>query len=486
MRELKHLRSHGAQWLAPLTIALGLAGCRAGCAEAAPADPPARGTAPEAGTAAPGSVKAARPHNIIILSVDTLRADHMGAYGYTSPTTPHMDQLAAEGVLFERAFAARGHTWPSLTTMLTGLYPVRHGVRAPGELLAEGIPTMASLLAAAGYESAAFLANFCRVGQSVFKDGYCRVNDDEGVATKAITWLSQPRDKPFLLWVHLMKPHVHYRPAKRFDRFTDPGYAGPFDGSKSSVHRIYAQQLPLPPTDLDHILGLYDGDVLWADHYIGRLSRAIAARGLDQSSVIVLTSDHGEDLHQHFKFFEHGCSIYDSSLHVPLVLRLPGAASGGQRRGAPVGLVDLLPTLLELTGVQAPSGIDGVSFAPMLEREPEQERPAVLSEHYRELQEGLLLSARSARWRYIYNPSRARPYCLPATQHYAVGEEELYDHEVDPGEQHNVVSEHPAVARALREELLRRYPLDRQPRQAEKAADERTLETLRSLGYLGE
>ena len=441
--------------------------------------------------------------SIVLVSIDTLRADHVGSYGYPEPTTPNIDLIASEGVLFERAFAPRGHTWPSLTTLWTGRLPPRTGVRGPGDLPFPDVPWLVSSLESAGYTTAAFLANFCPLGCRIFADCACEAFGDEAATTGAIAWLESSPPGPFLLWLHLMTPHAPFEPGPGFDRFTDPAYRGEVSGSSDRLRRIYADQVELGPRDLDQLVGLYDGGVLEADAWVGRLHAALVRLGLLESSILVLTSDHGEDLYQHHRFVEHACSIYDSSLRVPLVLRLPGGRLAGSRRGAAVGLVDLVPTLLDLVGIDPPAGLDGRPFSELLTSEgltsEGSERPGVLGEHFRTKQAGRILTIRSEHWRLVHNPSRATPFCMPPTPHYTVAAEELYDHRADPREQDNVIAAHPDVADRLRAQLLSRYPAEPArdggrvgdsfedrvgDRSEDRFEDDETREALRALGYL--
>ena len=426
--------------------------------------------------------------NLVLLTIDTLRADHLPAYGYPRPTSPNIDRLARDGTTFENAFAARGHTWPSLTTLLTARYPRSTNVRGPKELLREGFPTTVELLESAGYQTRAFLTNFCEIGCGIFEN--CQCAGDEKTIADAIRWLQQREgEQPFFLWVHLLRPHLPYKPVARYDRFTNKNHAakhGKVDGSRPAINAIYQRQHELSSEDLAYLNGLYDGEILWADALLGRLLDALERRRLLDESLVVFSSDHGEDLYQHNKFFEHGCSIYDSSLQVPLIVRLPDGRRADTRTSDVVGLIDLMPTLLDLLGVPKLSSFEGESFAPLLLDGTAKSFQGVISEHYREQQGAELLSIRTQRWRYIYNPANAIPHCTPATNHYRIAEEELYDHENDRLETTNVVQSHRGVADQLKRELLERYPIQQQRSPALETDDPETLERLKALGYIAE
>jgi arylsulfatase A-like enzyme len=245
-------------------------------------------------------------------------------------------------------------------------------------------------------------------------------------------------------------------------------------------------QRQLTRQERDHLVGLYDGEVLWADSFVGDFYEAMERGGHLDRSILVFTSDHGEDLYDRHRHFGHGCSIYDSVLHVPLIFRLPGARLAGSRLDAVVGLVDLVPTILDVLGIEGQDGFDGESLFPLLFSDGEKDFPAVISEHYRRRQPGEVLSIRTKRWRYIYNANEVIPYCVPPTALYRIAKEELYDHQSDPLETRNVAESFPEVTRRLREELLTQYPPGEEKRPANMATDTETLERLRSLGYIAE
>jgi len=421
--------------------------------------------------------------NLILLSIDTLRADHLPAYGYARPTAPHLERLANEGVVFEKAFAPRGHTWPSLTTLFTSQYPRSTNVRGPTQLLARSFPTAVDALEASGYRTVAFVANYCTPARTIFQEMQCGF--DEKVVVSAVQWLEQHSgQQPFFLWVHFLKPHLDYVPLPEFDRFTDEDYAGRINGSKDSARSVYAEQLDISEDERAHIQALYDGDILEADALMGRVIHSIDRRDLFDESIVVFSSDHGEELYQHNKFVEHGCSIYDSVLHVPLMMRFPDKRWAGARIPDVVGLIDLMPTLLDLLGVEKLPSFQGESFSGRLTDGTRKDFSAVISEHYRRRQGGEVLSIRTARWRYIYNPKGVSPYCLPAKGHYPIDAEELYDHRSDPQELENVVHLHPQVVARLRKELLQRYPPMDGGSAPLETDDPETLDRLKALGYI--
>lgn len=422
--------------------------------------------------------------NIVIVSIDTLRADHLGLYGYARDTSPRLDAIAKNAITFDRARVPRGLTWPSLVSMFTSLYPKSSNVRRNGDLLADDVPTLASLLEAAGYATAGFLGNACGVFTRNFKPSFC--GTDEEVHRQALNWIDQHDGSPFLLWVHYKAPHEEYLPPKEFDRFTKPDYAGAATGKRDYLDRVMLDKKAPEAEDLEHVVDLYDGEVLYSDALFGEVWDHLAARGWLDDTIVVFTSDHGEELLQHNNYYYHSCSIYDAVLHIPLVVHLPGSNHGGSRIPQLVENIDIAPTLLDLVGVARPEGFEGQSMRDLVNGDAEAMASfdRATAEYFR-LDKGWLGSIRTDRWHYIYNPDRITPVCRPESDYFKVAEEELYDHEKDPSEQLNVAVERPSLIVELRQELLTRFErqLEHEPPQR---ADPRVIEQLKAMGYLVE
>jgi choline-sulfatase len=368
-------------------------------------------------------VAAAGAPNVVLVTIDTLRADRVGVYGHAAAHTPTLDRLAGEGVLLEDAVVQVPQTRPSHASIFTGLLPYEHGIRDNySHALAAGTPTMASLLRAAGWATAGFVGAYpvsrpsgLDRGFSVFDDPFSSldVTTREApterrageVVDHALAWLRKPRGKPFFAWVHLYDPHAPYEaPPPWGERF-----------AKSP----------------------YDGEVAYADAELGRLVAWLDGAGLRSRTLVVVTSDHGEGLGEHGED-EHMFFVYDSTLHVPLVLSWPGRLPPGIRVGGQFRSVDLLPTLLELLGVPAPP-TSGVSRAAVLRsggRIPRSESYAETL--YSQLHFGYapLRALRGDGWKYIGAPHP-----------------ELYHLADDPGETRNLIDERASVAAAMRKAL---------------------------------
>jgi arylsulfatase A-like enzyme len=468
-----------------------------------------------------------RRPNVILISIDTLRADHLGVYGYPRVTSPHLDALAAEGLLFETAYAESNWTLPSHASMLTGLHPLAHGVLEPGDRLLPAHTTLAERLRRAGYATAAWVgmdADSFVGAERRFDQGFdlylhrphpkpfrigllARTVDhfllkylDRGVGNataqidSVLRYLEAGRREPFFLFLHLYDVHSkietlpYEAPPPFFDRFCPgelEGYRG-CDGSGSCATTRLIQMshgaAPAPGADeLAKILCLYDGGVAYVDHELGRLFRALGRLGLDRRTAILVTADHGE------AFLEHGLLLHGDSheptIRIPMIVRPPGGDRGRRVAGRRVGdttarLVDLVPTVLELVGEPADGPLQGRS---LWRRTPGTEEPPVLSV-------GRFSAAlRSGGMKYLRNePREGLAHWLPA--------EELYDLDVDPEEERNLLAEGAPVAelaelRALLEEQRRWNELLHRELFAggvEKPAElsEQARERLRALGYV--
>ena len=296
-------------------------------------------------------------HSVLLVTLDTTRADHLGAYGYPHARTPHLDQLAAQGIRYQRAYTPAPLTLPAHASLLTGLYPFEHGVRDNGRFrLSEGIETLAEILQREGYHTAAFVGAFVLDARFGLAQGFDHYDDstapesargafgfDERKAPAttdaAIAWLEEASGTPFFLWVHYFDPHAAYDPHEG-----DPELAG---------------LLP------------YDAEIGFMDREIGRLLEHLRATGRDRKTLVVVAADHGEGLWEHGEI-SHGVFVYESTLRAALLLKLPDGAHAGTRVAEPVSLVDVFPTVLarlgiahgKVSGEPLPSGEESQAAAP--------------------------------------------------------------------------------------------------------------------------
>ncbi|HVS13102.1 MAG TPA: sulfatase [Thermoanaerobaculia bacterium] len=446
--------------------------------------PPAPERAPLSG--------AASGYNVVVVSVDTLRADRLGAWGYQRhPTSPAIDRWVSRGARFENASAPRAITWPSLATLLTGLYPSGHGLVFNGYSLADGQPSLPLLLRAAGYETAAFLANMCQANHQGWDRFECAGGVDRRVNRGALEWLrARSGDRPFLLWAHYFGPHPPYYNGGDLARTRlDPGYQGALTPKKGVLDRVMTEPVPLDDADRRHLDALYDAAVIGTDRWVGELLDEVERVAGLERTLVVLLADHGEDLYQHNDYLYHACSVYESSLHVPLAIVAPSLVPAATVSDL-VEIVDLLPTILELLGLAAPSCQHGESLVPLLEAaDGEKVAGAPAGSTLTEYGGTEIHTYREGDWKLITNPGGAAPVCMAGVpkDFYPIAERELYDLAADPGEQRDLAAAHPEIVERLERALAARRgglcagrPADRQQ------LDEELRRQLEALGYVPE
>lgn len=330
----------------------------------------------------PSEAPAAKP-NVLILMVDALRADRLGVNGYPLPTTPHIDELASEGINFRRAFSHSTWTKPSIATLFTSVYPSQHGldqVALAGhdgmgsEILAADLTTLAERFQAAGYRTAAVINQVHITARFGFDQGFEFFDEWRGMGgprlnRKFLRW-QKARDtpgRPFFAYIHYLDAHWPYthRDWKRSPSFGSVTLSRePPDNGRQSI-RDWAARLELPG-DLEALETRYDHEVAYTDRAIGELVHGLKDLGLYEDTIIVVTADHGEAFLEHGELL-HGHAPYEEMIRIPLVIRLPARLRGRVRSMAvPVGLIDLMPTLLDLAGLEQESGAQGRSFAPLI------------------------------------------------------------------------------------------------------------------------
>jgi len=387
--------------------------------------------------------------NLVLVTIDTLRADHVGVYGYAGTTTPALDRLAHAGVRFDHAYAPAPLTLPSHASMLTGRYPPGHGSRDNGMRVTPGVPTLATILHGQGFQTAAFIAAFpldrrfgLSPGFDVYSDRMPRGPDgklrDErpgrAVVDEALGWLASRRGTPFFLWVHLFEPHAPYG---------DPAQPG----GRTAIER-------------------YDEEIRTTDAQVGRLVDGLAA--VRAETLVIVVGDHGEAFGEHGEI-THSLFIYDTTLRVPWLMAGPGVASTGTGIADPVCLIDVAPTALALLG-KGKMDADGVDLRPLLagRQLPARELYAESFSPLFDFGWSPLRSVRRGQWKAIAAP---RP--------------ELYDVAQDPGEEHDVGGQQEDIRRALVEDADRYSPVEIGSQAAAlAAADPDTAARLRALGYL--
>lgn len=416
---------------------------------------------------------------VVLIIVDTLRADHVGAYGHERPTTPHLDRWMQQGRRFDSAHSVAPWTLPATASLYTGLYPERHGAgfrfrQLQFSSLSGEVETLAERLAAEGLTTAAVVANVYLGPQFGLHRGFGRFADLGGdetqaaatadrVVDQALAWLAELGDRFFLV-VHLIDPHLPYdAPAPLGGRFTDgttSSLALPIAERKGVVGRLGE----LTAADRELVAAAYDEEIAYADLQLARLFSELERRGILDEGLVVLTSDHGEELFDH-QGFEHGHSFYQELLRVPLVFWGRGVEPGSSAEV--VSLIDLMPTVLEAVGSTPGGLVDGTSLWPALSG-------------------GQLTASRAvaAQWNFFGRKRRAI-LAWPFKAVVGARERQLYDLEADPGEQRNLIDEDLPKLRELSAELDALLP-GRGPPEGVAAVDlmDRTRRQLEALGYV--
>jgi len=438
------------------------------------------------GACAPGEP----PPNVLLISIDSLRPDHLGAYGYERATSPNIDSLAAEGTLFEAAISTTTWTLPAHASMLTSLYPEVHGASQDGTRLSESAVLVSERLREDGYYTGAVVSAPYLHRDFGFDQGW-DVYDDEptiferrtenanpshwGVTSptvhaRAVDLIERADGAPFFLFVHYWDVHYDYAPPPPYDTMFDPAYAG--DVTSLNFEFNEAIHRRMNPRDLQQVVALYDGEIAHTDAYVGKLFAELKARGLWTNTMVVLTADHGDE------FFEHGQkghrkNLFAPTLDVPIIIKLPGTSTPIPRVAIPVSLVDIVPTILEAAALPALEWSHGTSLLGLMDGSSTDGgfRFAALFDRLRVVVGGDLKLI--SRWD------------LPAERGRQLS---LYDLRRDPGERENLE----AVREIARERLwaaqnqwlsvveeqaglLQREALELDPEVAER---------LRSLGYI--
>ncbi len=400
-----------------------------------------------------------RPENVLLVTLDTLRADRLGSYGYPAAATPHLDALAARGLRFTRAATVAPLTLPAHSSLLTGTFPAWHGVRDNGGFyLGEEQDTLAEVLRGAGFRTGGFVGAFVLDSRWGIAQGFDRFFDDfdltdfdqapgmdaiqrpgAEVVEKAVAWLAEEREKPFFTWVHLYDPHAPYE-----------------------APEPYRSRFPSTPS------GAYDAEIAATDALVGRLLAALEEDGRLDETLVVVLADHGEMLGEHGEQ-THGFFVYDAAVRIPLLIAGPGIAPGVIEDQ--VRIVDVMPTVLARLGVPAPAAVQGVDLAPLARGEPL--RLVALAEswfpryHYGWSE---LVSIQDGRHKLIRAPRR-----------------EVYDLVRDPAERVNLATRESARADAMAstlDRLLVRFASQAAPA-GPAPVDAETAARLAALGYAG-
>jgi arylsulfatase A-like enzyme len=453
------------------------------------------GAAPKTTATPEAAARPAPGWNVLLISIDSLRADHLGCYGYGRDTSPVIDGVAREGIRFASAVSPTSWTLPSHISLFSGRYGLSHGVVTEMHRLSLEIPTLGEVLQGAGYRTAGFVSGpylaghygYAR-GMDTYEDLSARYEHRREARSAVVAptinemaerWLDQHGRERFFLFLHYFDVHYDYVPPAPFDKMFDPDYRGTVDSKDLLKNpRVNAK---MDPRDLAHVKALYDGEIRFTDMHVGKVLAKLEQMGVRDRTLVVITSDHGDE------FFEHGSkghqrTLYDEVLLVPLVVRLPDGADAGRVVREEVSLVDVMPTVLELLGVSAPSGMDGESLIALMQGRGTGAPREVYGEFYNKLGLNVQVARRSAATKVIQHFNRIMHPSRPAL--------EWYDLSREPGETTNrAESGDPALRGALAgmgQALERLWRSHRRLAATEPVAiDAATRARLESLGYLG-
>lgn len=438
--------------------------------------------------------------NVLLIGVETLRADHVSCLGYSRNTTPTLDELAEEGVLFTRAIATSGWTVPSVMSVLTSLYPGIHKTTSSVNRVPEEIHTLAEILKENNYQTAAFISNPSMDKNLGFRDGFDLYDDfsvgmvidldifgneekvdwhlgrsmtSKAISNAATNWLKNNREQPFFMFAFFFDPHYDYTPPAPFDRVFDPNYMGFVDG-----RGITSIQTEPARRDLEHIKALYDGEILYTDGYISKLLDSFREYGILDETLVVVFGDHGDEFFEHGSM-AHGHSLYNELIHVPLILRRPGIIPRDREVGALVSQVDIMPTILDYLGIEYSDFMQGGSLKSVIEGHKESLHDIVFAE-LGAVKDKILAAAISEKLKFILD--------------LRTGDKELFDLEADPNEQVNIYKEKlSADAGKIAIESELNLMLDDNRTKSKKffgdnlhkvEPDEGQLKALKALGYL--
>jgi len=428
--------------------------------------------------------------NVILISIDTLRADHLGCYGYKRNTSPNIDSFGANNILFENCFIHEPSTAQSHMSILTGLYPFTHGVsHSSGMALSSSRKTLAEALRSEGYRTLGF-ARQC--GQMCAEFGFARGFDVyiEGNHSAFIAelqnkfmarYLEESKDDTLFLFAHYYDVHsdfekLPYDSPPPYNRMFCPDYKGNFTGGDGKLYaskylaNANRKNIRFEQDDLEYITALYDGSVAYTDRCVGDLFAILRKLGLYDESLIILTSDHGEEFQEH-GFMLHGNPYYYEELvRVPMIMKLPGAAVAGKVVAGLIESIDIMPSILALLGVSNVPRMQGDSFIRLIDDPQAQGKDVVFGYT---VKDGPRAFARSSRWKLL----------TPNIQHDQ--QFKMFDLSSDPQEMLEITDNPDGVTEQLKAKLLDKYmKLEKPGPQKDVSITPEQLEMLRSLGYI--
>jgi arylsulfatase A-like enzyme len=434
--------------------------------------------------------------NILLVTLETTRADHLSSYGYPRDTSPSFDGAASEGVLFMHHSTVSPRTNPSLAALFTSNYPHENGVRNLLLPLEPENRTLAEVLRAAGYATGAVQTHPRLVKASGLAQGFDDYDDDVAAhplanqaCAKAADWVREASrgSRPWFLWIHLMDPHWTYEPPAPWrTRYVadDPRTTEVYEAllnRRLTIGPIIFENT-MPPDEVASFVGLYDGELRFTDDALGSLLRSLRESGVEGKTLVVVTADHGESLGEHNYFFEHGDLGSEPEVHIPLLFRWPGTLPGGRTVASTVESIDVAPTVLELAGLPAETSFRGRSLRGYLDGTNAADRSCFgetdMSFHEENFVREIPGVAGKTRW------MRKGPFKLTFVPHrHKQPDWILFDLAADPGELVDAGERFPEVREAMRRELGA-WMAEDTGKERDYHVGEESRRQLRSLGYV--
>ncbi|MDP8222988.1 MAG: sulfatase [Candidatus Lernaella stagnicola] len=386
--------------------------------------------------------------NVVFVSLDTVRADHLSCYGYQRATSPHIDALAAEGMLFENAMAQSSWTTPSHASLFTGLLSSAHGAAQLNQPIKKEVPVLAEYLQDAGFQTGGFVTHLFVGDYLGFDRGfdsfwYEQTPRAKGPVDAALTWLEGRNEKPFFLFLHLFDPHHPYAPPDKYVRQYE-GDCRREPGNMASLGKLFDRDATGRDQLLACLIRRYDDEIHYADEQLGRLFAYLKEKALWDQTLVVFLSDHGEEFLDHGSVL-HAITLYQEQLHVPLILAggPPGLLQAGSRVKGRVALYDIMPTLLDLFDIKPKATMTAQTLLPHLRGKTQPDRDVIAETNDVGPDRMTLLSGPA---KYLYAPD-AHVF----QQHMSA---EFYDLAGDPGEKHNLLDERPQEAARVRARMI--------------------------------
>jgi len=439
--------------------------------------------------------EASVPDRVILIVADTLRPDHLSCYGYQARTTPHIDSLAQSGAIFTQAVNSIPETGPAVSSILTALYPYRHGVRANVFPMPQKTRSMVQVLRDQGFKTAAFTDTFPFRRLKILKgfDFFHRrvpvkTSEADYVASAVdppVSWLRQNKNEKFFVLIHYYDAHLPYKPLQPSEKTQDLDYSGPYNGDMGPAMTLWDDRLEVNSEDVRYMESLYDDEIQYVDRYLGILLEELENLGIKDETLLVFTADHGEAFGEHAYYFDHGDLLYEDQIRIPLIFQYPSVVPEGSRFDLQVRSVDILPTIFQLLGQKPRERRDGVSLAPVFKGKKdllgtrfavcESDAINFLNPNCRGYVDGVKgkhFSIRRDGKKLIYIPGHPNR------------EFEFYDLESDPGETQNLMPDTPAAARELVEYLRKWLSQQSVLKSDREKLDKQAEEILKSLGYI--